>query len=400
MKKQFFLMATAAIALASCSNEELIEAPRNTVADSITFRALVDHSADSRSIETELTSLHKFRVTAIEGDTSLFTNLLFERKDTSVNEYVSNPVYQWSKNMILNFYAVGYGTTNPEVDMTFDFEDEGNLVGEVTIDPMQKTINNFRVQPQIKDQIDLVFARTTSGQTPLNGSVQLTFDHILSEIEVRATCSSTEHQIEVKGIKYGNIDASGNFDIDAYINHTQDPWTENAKDKMDFEVPVLDTPVTLSSTSVALSQTGKVGWAVVVPQELTTYGASTQYWAGTNPGGKTKATCAYVALLIKVTALENGSPTAVKFPTAKDNPDADGFAWAYIPFHTDEVSKWEPGKRYIYHINFDTGAGFNEEGDKILDHDIKFSASVNPWSDVNVNKNIESSKKPQQTEQE
>lgn len=390
MKKKLFLMVSAAMALAACSNEELLDGPATATADGISFRAVVDHSSDSRSVETESNNLYKFMVTAMEGETNLFSNLMFEKKG-SKGEYVSNPVYEWSNHLNLDFYAIGYGTDSLNVAVPAPGE-ENSLFGEVTIDNDQKTINNFSSLPNIEDQIDLVFAKTTSGQTPNGGAVQLVFDHILSELEVVATCSSKVHQVEVKGIKYGNISNRGDFNIDYYLSGTQRAWTIDDNYKLDLDVPCLEEPVVLSSRDTSLSATDSVGWAVVLPQTLTTFSAGNQSWDG-NHDGKTKATCAYVALLIRITALEDGNPTAVKFPVEGDAADENGFGWAYVPFHTDAVKEWTPGKRYIYHIDFTNGAGYNEEGNKILDNDIQFTASVNAWSNVDVYKKLESTPK-------
>lgn len=395
MKKKFFLLMPAVIALASCSSEDVIEQNND---DAISFRAAVGHSMSSRGEETTTANLNKFYVTAIEkissGDMTLFENLLFE-KDADGN-FVSTPPFKWGEKMELDFYALGYYT---EGDMPAPNE-EGALFGEVTLTPEQQTINNFSPMAEIADQIDLVAATATS-KKPSAGAqpVSLTFDHLLSEVQVVAKCGSTCNRVLVKGIKYGNIISKGNYDF------TTDTWTSGS-DKSSYTVTYLDSPIelnnsaaydhdhrgTLSYHDISKSE-GSIGYAILLPQQLTTWNSSSEYWEtgedGVAPAGKSLASAQYIAVLVKIEALDNnGNIMAPKFPIEKEQmvDGTDGYGWAYIPLHADNWPEWRSGYRYIYHLDFTDGAGYDEDGKPILEGEIKFTASVNEWSVADIYK--------------
>lgn len=411
-------MAATAIALASCSNDDLIATADSN--NAIYFRATVNHSNTSRGTETDAASMDEFIVTAIAQDQNkvLFPNLSFKRVG-STNEFLpddKNQEYVWSQELNLDFYAIGYTYPKGVTSMPLPGETGsllGNIEGDLYVTEDQQTLNNFQPQPNIKDQIDLVyaFAHEKGSNVPMNGAVSLVFNHILSELEVRATCSSKLHQVEVKGLKYGNIDCKGQFDMAKYNGGRENPWTldkdaSNNTLKTSYEIKYTES-LTLSSTEKDLSKTAANGWAIIMPQTLTTWNANTEAWdSGSNgqvPDGKILAKAQYVALLIRVTALdETGQTTAVKFPLADQNVDedgdgiGDGFGWAYIPLHSGKdsdtaaervkYSTWQPGNRYIYHLDFTDGAGYNENGDPILKSPIKFTISVNPWHTIDINR--------------
>lgn len=60
-----------------------------------------------------------------------------------------------------------------------------------------------------------------------------------------------------------------------------------------------------------------------------------------------------------------------------------GYGTLYVPFEAD----WQPGKRYVYTLNF--GGGYDENGKPILQA-INFDATVGEWvEDATTSKNIQ-----------
>lgn len=389
-------MAVAALGLASCSEEETVS--RNHESD-ITFRAAVNLGGTSRGLDTSTDNLMKFYVTAVEPERheNLFTHLLFKWNEEK-EAFVSDTVYQWSKNLELDFYAYGYYTGNKMTHPTAD----NNVFGEVTLDTDQQTFNNFSPQREIADQVDIVTATAHSGQTALNASVQLTFDHILSEVQVVARCSNPAHTVLVKAMSLGNITSVGNYQFGSPNNPGSGAgqWTVGAE-KTSYTIK-LPEPVDLSTVTFDhnckdtkepsyydLNRLSTNGYALLIPQGLSTFNSDNQYWSvdeeGNNPADKTLASAQYIALLIQVWGMENGEKSALKYPvTTAHQADTDGYGWAYIPIHTDKVPDWKMGYRYIYHLDFSKGAGYNPDGDPILNGDIQFTATVNPWSVVDI----------------
>lgn len=395
MNKKIFFLAASAIAMASCSTEEVVDF---NAGDTICFRASVDHTATTRGLEVSNTNLKAFYVTALEDMmpdddtnnlyTTFFENLLFTKKDKESTEFVSNPEYQWSNKLSLKFFAYGYYATG---DMEKPLP--GSVFGdELTLTGDQQTINGFSPQPEFADQIDLITAVAESKKTALNATVGLNFRHILSEVSVQAKCDSKAHRILVKAVKLGNIDNNGNYDF------STNQWTVN-KSKTSYMLwqnpEDHNSSITLSATETDLTKSGTIGYAMLLPQTLTTWSSSNEGFydeSYTGGSGKIRTSAQYIAVLIKILALnpETGeveNQDAVKFPLQEEHKfDSDGFGWAYIPLHVDKCPSWGMGNRYVYHLNFSNGAGYNEDGEQILNAKIQFSADVKEWATIDIYK--------------
>ena len=87
MNKAIYLCAAAALALASCSNDETVEIAQQK---GISFRAIA--GLNTRGVETTQTNLQSMYVTAYENNATAayFSNVTFER-DGQTNTFVSNP---------------------------------------------------------------------------------------------------------------------------------------------------------------------------------------------------------------------------------------------------------------------------------------------------------------------
>lgn len=218
MKKIFFYCAAAAaLTLGSCSNEEVMELNKS---NTISFRASFNEGVTGRGTETTTQDLSQFFVTALDKDFDYrpyFTDLRFVREG---NFYESNPPYLWTQTANLDFYAYGYV---PKIEGA-DIDPLLGCDAEVTVTGDQKTINNFRPNPNIADQIDLVYASTNSKIT--TGSVALNFHHILSEVAVQATTSSSLYKFDVLGLRYGNVGAEADYQMETgeWIVRQHEDW--------------------------------------------------------------------------------------------------------------------------------------------------------------------------------
>lgn len=395
MKHINILLAILLLPLASCSEEEVLDSNKENV---ISFHAYVNNGSSTRGLEISTTTLDKFYVTALEqittgegsdATTSLipfFTNTLFERKGTT--DYVSATEFKWTNKMQLKFYAFAYKSpTNslPEPGT------EGSLFGkDVIINGTKQVIEDFSPQPKIEDQIDLIAATTeVLRPTALTAAVSLGFAHILNEVQIKAQCSTEKYNVSVKAIKYGNIKCKGTYNFDSRA------WTLLPKDNntpadehvtTSYDVNYLDNPINLPRTEyIGLSKaegTGSIGYAMLIPQGLLQF-QTNQYWAlgkdNAAPEGKSLATAQYMALLIKIVSTDAEKGTL--FPQKNEHivEGTDGYGWAYIPFWHNSYKAWGGGVRYIYLLDFKDGAGFNEDGDPILEGDVKIVAEVKDW---------------------
>lgn len=414
MKKKFLFLAAAAIALASCSKEEVVDStlPNEDDTSAITFRASVENGSTVRGLEVVNGKLEKFYVTALMDMypddpygttwTPLFEDLLFFEKPDEKNTFISDPVFRWSNMLSLKFYAVAYQPREgAELEKPNKFEKQGedmvqvpNIYGtSVYITGEQATIYNFEPQPEFKDQIDLVTATTQSKKVAPGASVGLNFEHVLSEVAVKAKNTSGSHRIMIKAIKFGNIDAKASYDLNENRWYDVEGKTSytlwQKEDHSAIAIPDKEIDLTKSEDM-------SVGYAMLLPQGLKTWGKTTEVF-GEPVNGKSQTDAQYIAVLIKIYPInpETGdikSEEAVLFPLKGKHKVADeeGYGWAYIPFHVDKCPAWNKSYRYIYHLDFSKGAGYNEDGEQILPADIQFTASVGVWSVVDIYKTDDS----------
>lgn len=106
MKKQLFLTAVAALAMVSCSEENVLDTNRGNAID---FRAAMG----TRAQETTTANMSSIYVTALNArNENLFSDQLFS-KESSTSFFVSDPVYHWpGDGSTLTFYAYSPSKTD------------------------------------------------------------------------------------------------------------------------------------------------------------------------------------------------------------------------------------------------------------------------------------------------
>jgi hypothetical protein len=351
MKKNLFILAAATLALASCSNEEMIELNKGNAID---FRAAM--GVASRGDETTTANIGQFYVTAVDQDgeglyfsEELFTN---ERSGTTLFESASD--YYWPGTHTLNFYAYSY-YTGKNSDGKLNAIDKSKL-GTINIGRDSQMLEGFSPAENVADQIDFVSATTSASKAVASG-LPLTFKHNLVETEVRAKTKNTNYTFEIKGIKFGNLVSKADFNFATFA------WTPDESATTDYKIEYADV-ITLDpdATEVqGLSDITNVGRMMVLPQNLTK--------------GETKTTIkdgSYIAVLLKITT----NSTKVRVYPYVDNTEE--YAWAYVPVDF----AWTAGNRYIYTLDFSHGAGYDDNGDPILGGPIKFETKVTDWVGV------------------
>lgn len=409
-------------AMASCSTEDIVDVASSTD-DEITFRASVGFTSDSRGIESSDAVLNSFYVSAFpvgQEGSPLFENALFYKKN---DKFVTENEYKWSHELKLDIFAYGYCNKDKKDLLPKDINEsalvkwgpEKDDLAEVTATCDQRTINNFSPNPDIAKQVDFIFTKQLDVTQPgMTNSVALVFDHMLSEIGVDAICKSKTHRVKIAKVKYGNIYSKGDFQMD---NST---WNE-LRNKTTYEIE-LPAPVILGNEakniSLAEKVTSPIGFAILLPQCHSTFNSTTEYFGkGNDRQGptytydgeireKTLVSAQYLAVLCRIEVLDkDGVPTGtLKFPVKEDyyvevpvdENNSEVYGWAYLPFHLAKdndsaedkakYSQWQMGNRYRYHLDFTDGAGYNDDGNNILEGPVTFTASVNPWNNVNIDR--------------
>ncbi len=353
MKKLFFLMSIAAVAMTSCSNDESLSINRG---EEISFRSAMG----TRGSETAIGNLQGadgFLVTALNAEK---TGAYFDKVAFTYEEgtYTSSTDYYWPANdEALNFYAWYPGDSiSPELasgtGMTF----------------------NYTVADAIANQLDVVVADALDKKKPVdNAGVSLTFKHALSQIEIMAKNDNAAYTVKVKSVKIAQIPSTGT----GFSVKTEVAAPTAVSEKKTFTVPEFSV-LTLNATAESLMDGG--GNAFLIPQTL----------AGWNPTDKKNtAEGAYISVLVDI----NAAAGANIYPKT-----ADKFAWAAIPIS----DTWAPNTKYTYTLNFGAGAGKvdpeedddDEEpwkpGDDIIDTDedavIKFvTVTVVPMTETTKN---------------
>ena len=382
MKKAFYMMAAAAIALSSCSSEETTDVAKSS---NITFRSAVGFN--TRGIE--MTNANGYKMTKMtvsafdESGAEFFKNYVFTEKN---GEFTSSEHPSWPNHGSLNIVAYSHSG--------------GDWTGAAPV--LKKdgaTIAAFSPKTVIGEQLDVVFAQGTGNKTDneANGLL-LNFDHILSQIKIKAKHSSDTYTYQVKGIRIAYVGGSADYTFNpAKTDATRHTWTAPAAKNGVYE-KVFDQAVTLTKDAIVdltdkCNADGKVGGAMLIPQTLTV-------WNGTDVAtNKTDdfSGKAYISLLINV---KRGATSI--YPSGDTDGSKFGWAAVAIPADADQTTaSWVAGNKYIYTLNLTNGCGQVDpvdpgtdvnpggadpakpkdpnKGDKIFGKEIKFTVKVVEW---------------------
>lgn len=330
------------MALASCAKDSVKEVNNGHAID---FRV----ATQTRATETTTANLSTFYVTAIDAKGSnYFTNAAF----TKIEEYFSSsPAYYWpGDGSDLEFYAYA-----PAAE---------TLGATATIDNTAKTLSGFSPAAQFADQKDFVTATATGNKTNETSGVALTFDHQLTQIEVKARNANDAYVYKIKGVRIAQPVSKADFDF------TTKQWTPSTE-KAIYQVQY-SNEITLNTYGQCIMETEGDN-AMLIPQQLVA-------WDAENDKTNT-AKGAYLSVYAQVETAEG----------ARVYPNVDGmdYAWLAVPVDT----KWEASYKYVYTLDFTNGAGYSdpldgpETGGTVLGGAIKFTMDVNPWGEKSAFEN-------------
>lgn len=360
MNKSFYLCAVAALALASCSNDETVETAKQ---NAIGFRSVV--GLNSRAVETTTGNLEAINVTAYKGMDAYFgvtDPIKYEKNGTY---FESSQKYYWPvDDAELTFTALSTNWTG-----TRAFTSSSDIkMTDVTVDK------------DVKKQADMVYVSGAIGKKSLNeaSGLGLVMDHALSQIQINAKNGNDLYKYQVKGIRIAKVNKKATFDV---IDGT---WN-NASEVETYDV-TYDTPITLQADDQPLMEKNATDNnlyenAMLIPQTTTA-------WDGTAIDDA--VTGSYISVYLQITTKDGD----LVYPKK-----AAGFAWAAVPVSFT----WVRGNKYIYTLDFTNGAGKvdpvdpgtdwdkNEpqkdpdKGKDILGEPIKFTVTVNPWTSEDKN---------------
>ena len=311
MNRFAILVGIAALAFVSCVGDTLKEINSG---DAIDFRIY----AQTRAEEFTSANLNDFYVTALyENNDPYFENLHFIRNENDV--FKSMDSYHWPNSGELNFYAYAPSSLD--------------LGGNLTISGDSNLLKEFTPSTVIADQQDFIFATATgTKEKDLNKSVNLKFEHLLSQIEVRAKNARQDYIYTVAGVRISDVVSQADFDFDTKT------WSL-ADTKKTYE--------TLHTSSITIDEVGTnimgvANNAMLIPQNLSSEGMN-----------------ANLQVFVNVT-----SQTGYKI-----FPETGEFGWISVPISTE----WKSGFKYIYTLDLTNAAA--------MGNPIKFTLDVDEWQE-------------------
>lgn len=364
MKKNYFFLAAAALAFASCSVDETLEVNQG---EAIGFRTNLNGitRAYSAGPITAFAEGDKFNVYADFGSAKYFQDDFTLGTDPN-SGFWSATKYYWpsdiSSTKKMTFTAVFGGTQT------------AGTPGQVA---------DFTPAAAAASQVDLLVAQHQSSakETP----VVLNFRHALSQIVVKVANSEANFKITVSGVRVGYVAQTGTLNYAGGVTDTknsgfmdQNNWSNTAATGADANKYDQTVSATLQGkVTTATELTSYAPW-LLLPQTLT---AASEYTTASSAGVATDApdfNGAYIALKMTI---ENWNGAAVTGTVVSEQ-------WCYWPIGTD----WIPGKKYTYTINAGSGGYQPTDTDDnkttltpVLDNNVIWfspSCTIDDWSDA------------------
>jgi uncharacterized protein (TIGR02145 family) len=200
-KNRFFLLLTAAIALAACNEDETAQQKAGDPTREVTFAAYTQDDRQTRSLETTTDNILSFSTYGVYNGAVLSNlnpaNVSRPNKETS---WGYNPLQIWPNTGEIDFYA--YSPTGAR-----------GLVP--TIDANTQSI--AYTVPAVGSQQNLLVA-VNEGVDCVNRSVvRLTFQHALSRVQIKALSTDPGKSMTVYGVSFLNLKSKGTLALDDKI---------------------------------------------------------------------------------------------------------------------------------------------------------------------------------------
>lgn len=373
------ILAVAAVAtvFASCSNEEELANVSKSESNAIRF-AGISGLSDTRTTPINTTNLTttNFDVMAfMSSDNALFMGgkhvtdasdhgVKIVYKTSAWNYDDPDKVAYWPTSGDVDFYAVSPAITDDLVlqGFAYDMTSAAKTISYTTVDEYDSKGTNH----------DVMYAVTKGRNKKNNGTkpVQMNFKHILSQVVFKAKTTSSILEVDVENVKIHNFVHSGTFTLPAGEPAMSD-WKLSPAAKGAYTVKLNAANVKTKNAVVNLSDMNSP--LMLIPQKLTkwsTYSASAGTAVSIPEADKEKKCYLEISMKLK----QNDSyliGSAAEYKTV------------YVPF--DNVTGWEPGKRYIYTLIF--GGGYDDQGEPILSP-ITFDAATADWADASADVNF------------
>lgn len=331
MNKAIFMLAAAAITMASCSSDETTDVAKSS---QISFTAKV--GKNSRGAETTTANLPGMWVTGYDITDANAPTVYFadqEFKKDANSQFLPDTPWYWQAGKSYRF--IGIHPAKADWKGTLDIAAD-------------QVAYQAQIPTAIADQKDLIIDAVNGTDAQATTGVQMNFQHILSQLQFKVKSSNKSLTYHIAGIRIVNADSKGSFSFNTVTK--QGTWQEQTEGKVTYEMLFKDNPIELNGTTLTSGTlTPENNGAMIVPQKLTPWNGKVVSNADPYDGG------AYIALLINVKYTNGGK---YMYP-AKAQNDTD-YGWVAVPVSAaagKTQAIWSMGNKYIYTLNLTDGCG-------------------------------------------
>lgn len=358
--KKVLVGAMALLALAACSNEEVLD--QNQVRNEIGFTA-VTGKATSRAADGYCNAAKpsEFQVWAnVPTNKVYFSGDEYKLKD-GVWQKKDGVVRYWPNGSI-KFFACKNATPTWETDNS-----------------TLKT--DFTVNSTVANQVDFIYAVQNVASKPSDGKTELNFRHALSQVEFMAKNQNKNIRVEIIGVSVCNVFEKGHFVFptgdtkENVVDHgntssvtpaNQGEWSgqkDSQKYSVTFDPVSLVGKTTAEAKSLTTDNETDVEYSsntmYLIPQTLTSWKPE----EAPNPS-KDDYTAPFVNntkgyFLVKCKIWNVAKPSDSD-PEGGFNSSTDVLIWPKTDTYADvaipiPAGTWAQGKRYVYTFVFTTG---------------------------------------------
>ncbi|MDE6561118.1 MAG: fimbrillin family protein [Muribaculaceae bacterium] len=278
--------ALAASMLSSCSQEDMQVSGLPGADDAIVFVTAFPGVETRSNDNTVIGSLNEgFYVTAFapEDETTIgtenklneyFANQLVTKTLGMVNAFGSDmcrwPANTGTKSGTLKFFAF-----YPSVEtLRQRAGEDGNssyfeLLNNSTSSSYSYLMTKFKINKDISKHVDFVTATSEGNKTAnLYSGVNLNFEHQLSRINIRAWGAPTNYEVEIAGVRLGNVNTEGSCNFSG-------TWTSTSKGIVEYIYNEGDKVISIgkgqyNKVDSATSIMGNGGAALIIPDTYST----------------------------------------------------------------------------------------------------------------------------------
>lgn len=365
MKKATLFLSALVLLAVSCTKTEVVN--QDEQKRGIGFSAYASRTTKAAQEDVIASNLGSLKVTAIGNGGIYFNDETFSK---------NGGVWESSTPHFWPAYPLTFCAYNEPVTDGFVTKINTDAGPTLTVTPSQTLAN--------QEDLVVAYADNKIESNAASGSLPLNFNHILTQVVVKAKNSrSATYTVVVDEAKLANLAGSGTY---TFSDNTMaaDASLKNSASSTDYFTNSF-TPKELNGEAQEVMTNGGNGKWYLIPQSVTAWKRGTE--ASDEMTNASNGT--YLALKVKITKGSNKI-----YPVSGDQS-----GWMAVPVPTD--LKFERGKKYTVTIDFfgNNGAGYvdpespseldgnpstEDNGKKIIGSVIKFSATVNNWGDSEI----------------